>query len=95
MASHLTEFFHSEGLIDVEKHASDELIRRGDPDFVDPYASGIWMYVIQTLGPRLVEAGFLEERAQLRAEEAYRMYVRDALQLQRHSMLTVEGRVSR
>ncbi|HEY1493349.1 MAG TPA: methyltransferase domain-containing protein [Candidatus Solibacter sp.] len=95
MASHLTEFFRSEGLVDVATHPSDELVRRGDPDFVDPYASGIWLYVIQTLGPNLVEAGFLEERARLRAEEDYGIYVRDALQMQRHSMLTVEGRVSR
>jgi SAM-dependent methyltransferase len=95
MASHLTELFRSEGLVDVAQHESDELVRRGDPDFGDPYASGIWLYVIQTLGPNLVTAGFLEERARLRAEEDYGIYIRDVLQLQRHSMLTVEGRVSR
>ena len=72
-----------------------ELVQRGDPDFFDPYASGIWLYVIQTLGPKLVEAGFLEESARLRADEDYSIYVRDELKLQRHSMLTVEGRVSR
>ena len=61
MASHLTALFHSEGLVDVTNHPSDELVRRGDPDFLDAYASGIWLYVIQTLGPDLVQAGFLEE----------------------------------
>lgn len=95
MASHLAELFHSEGLVDVVSHASDEVVRRGDPDFLDPYASGIWLYVIQTVGPTLVEAGFLDERARLRTEEAYSIYLRDELQMQRHSMLTVEGRVSR
>ena len=95
MASNLTALFHSEGLVDVANHPSDEFVRRGDPDFLDAYASGIWLYVIQTLGPNLVEAGFLEESARLRAEEDYDIYVRDALRLQRHSMLTVEGRVSR
>src|SRR5204863_3429254 len=91
MASHLAEFFRSEGLVDVAHHGSDELVRRGDPDFVDPYASGIWLYVIQTLGPNLVRAGFLEESARLRAEQDYGGYVQHTLQLQRHSMLTVAG----
>lgn len=94
MASNLTALFHSEGLVDVAEHPSDEFVRRGDPDFLDPYASGIWLYVVQTLGPNLVEAGFLEENTRLRAEEDYGIYVRDVLRLQRHSMLTVEGRVS-
>jgi SAM-dependent methyltransferase len=94
MAAHLAALFHLEGLADVANHPSDELVRRGDPDFFDAYASGIWLYVIQTLGPNLVQAGFLAENVRLRAEEEYGVYVRDALQLQRHSMLTVEGRVA-
>ena len=93
MASHLTALFHSEGMVDVATHPSDELVRRGDPDFSDAYASGIWLYVIQTLGPKLVQAGFLEENVRLSAEEGYGVYIRDTLQLQRHSMLAVEGRV--
>jgi hypothetical protein len=94
MASHLTALFHSEGMVDVASHPSDELVQRGDPDFFDAYASGIWLYVIQTLGPKLVQAGFLEENVRLCAEEDYGVYVRDTLQLQRHSMLAVEGRVA-
>jgi SAM-dependent methyltransferase len=94
MASHLTALFYSEGLVEVARHASDELVRRGDPDFFDAYASGIWLYVIQTLGPKLVQEGFLEESVRLRAEADYGVYVRDALQLQRHSMSTVEGWVA-
>jgi SAM-dependent methyltransferase len=94
MASHLTAHFHSEGMVDVASHPSDELVQRGDPDFFDAYASGIWLYVIQTLGPTLVQAGFLKENVRLCAEEDYGVYVRDTLQLQRHSMLTVKGRVA-
>src|SRR5215475_1731737 len=45
MASHLTALFHSEGLVNVASHASDEVVRRGDPNFFDAYASGIWLYV--------------------------------------------------
>jgi SAM-dependent methyltransferase len=93
MASHLAALFHSEGMVDVASHPSDEVVRRGDPDFFDSYASGIWLYVIQTLGPKLVQAGFMQEDARLCAEEGYGIYVRDTLQLQRHSMLTVQGRV--
>ena len=93
MASHLTALFRSEGIVDVASYPNDELVRRGDPDFSDAYASGIWLYVIQTLGPKLVQAGFMQEDARLCAEEGYGIYVRDTLQLQRHSMLTVQGRV--
>jgi SAM-dependent methyltransferase len=92
MASHLAELFQAAGLVDITTHRSDEFVRRGDPDFFDAYASGIWLYVIQTLGPKLVEAGFLDERRRLRAEEEYRSYVQDALLLQKHSMLTADGR---
>jgi SAM-dependent methyltransferase len=92
-ASHLSEFFHSAGLVDIASHPTDELVRRGDPDFFDAYASGIWLYVIQTLGPNLVQAGFLEEGVRLRAEEDYSNYVQRTLRLQRHSMLTVDGRI--
>jgi ubiquinone/menaquinone biosynthesis C-methylase UbiE len=93
MASHLTEIFQRAGLVDVTSHPADELVRRGDPDFFDAYASGIWLYVIQTLGPNLVQAGFLDESVRIRAEEDYNGYVQRTLLLQRHSMLTVEGRV--
>jgi SAM-dependent methyltransferase len=93
MASHLSGLFLSAGLVDVANHPSDELVRRGDPDFFDAYASGIWLYVIQTLGPNLVQAGFLEKSVHLRAEEDYGAYVRQTLRLQKHSMLTVEGRI--
>jgi SAM-dependent methyltransferase len=87
MAEHLPGLFHSAGVTDVEIHPCDETVQRGDPDFFDPYASGIWLYVIQSLGPQ-----FLEEQARLRAEEGYREYVRTTLQRQTHSMATVEGR---
>ena len=93
MASHLAGFFHSAGLVDIASHPTEEIVRRGDPDFFDAYASGIWVYVIQTLGPNLVQADFLEESVRRRAEEEYGTYVQRTLRLQRHSMLTVDGRI--
>jgi len=92
MASHLGGFFQAAGLVDVSNHPSDELVRRGEPHFSDAYAAGIWLYVIQTLGPNLVQAGFIEESGRLHAEEDYSRYIQHTLRLQRHSMLTVEGR---
>ena len=93
MAQHLPELFHSAGLTAVEIHSSDEIVERGEPDFFDAYASGIWRYVIQSLGPQLVHGRFLEESERCRAEEAYESYVQTTLQRQTHSMSTVEGRV--
>jgi ubiquinone/menaquinone biosynthesis C-methylase UbiE len=92
-ASLLSEFFRSAGLADIVSHKTDEIVRRGEPDFVDAYASGIWLYVIQTVGPNLVRAGFLEEGARCRAEDEYSIYVQRTLYLQQHSILTVDGRV--
>ena len=92
-ASHLGEFFQAAGLVEIGNHPSDEIVQRGDPDFFDAYASGIWLYVIESLGPNLVDEGFLDERVRQGAHEEYSSYIRNTLQTQRHSMLTVEGRV--
>jgi ubiquinone/menaquinone biosynthesis C-methylase UbiE len=94
MAEHLPELFHSAGLTAVEIHSCDEIVQRGESDFFDAYASGIWLYVIQTLGPQLVHGRFLEESERCRAEEDYARYVQTTLQRQTHSMSTVEGRVA-
>jgi SAM-dependent methyltransferase len=93
MAEHLPGLLRSAGLDQVEIHPCDETVQRGDPNFFDAYASGIWMYAIQSLGPQLVATGFIEEQARLRAEEDYRQYVQTALRRQTHSMRTVEGRI--
>ena len=93
MAEHLPELFRSAGLTAVEIHSCDEIVQRGELDFFDPYASGIWQYVIQSLGPQLVHDGFLKETERCRAEEDYERYVQTTLQRQTHSMSTVEGRV--
>jgi hypothetical protein len=34
MASNLAALFHSEGLSEVTEHPSDEVVQRGDPDFL-------------------------------------------------------------
>ena len=95
MAEHLPGLFQSSGLTTIESHCCDEIVQRGEPDFFDAYASGIWLYVIQSLGPQLVQARFLEESELRRAEEDYEHYVQTTLQRQTHSMSTVEGRVAK
>ena len=93
MAEHLPGLFHSAGLAAVEINSCDEIVQRGEPNFFDAYASGIWRYVIQTLGPQLVHECFLKESERCQAEEDYERYVQTTLQRQTHSMSTVEGRV--
>jgi SAM-dependent methyltransferase len=92
-ASHLTDLFRSAGLVDIASHPTDEIVRCGDSDFFDAYASRIWLYVIETVGPNLVQAGLLEEGVRRSAQEHYSSYIQCTLRLQRHSMLTVDGRV--
>lgn len=94
MAEHLPRLFRSAGLIDVDIYPCDEIVQRGDADFFDAYASGIWLYVVQSLGPQLVQAGFLEESVRSRSEEDYGKYVQSKLQRQTHSMSTVAGTVA-
>ena len=93
MAGRLPVLLQSAGLTEIEIHASDEVVERGDPNFFDSYASGIWLYVIQSLGQQLVQAGFLGEAERRRAEEEYDRYVKSTLGRQTHSMATVEGKV--
>jgi SAM-dependent methyltransferase len=93
MAGHLPGLFIAAGLTEVEVHPGDETVERGDPDFFDAYASGIWLYVIESLGPNLVAAGFLEEAARQGAEEDYRQYVATTLQRQTLSISTVTARI--
>ena len=93
MADHLPALFQSAGVAEIEIHSCDEITQRGDPDFFDAYSSGIWLYVIQTLGPRLADAGVLPEAERRRAETEYDQYLRATLRRQIHSLSAVEGKV--
>ena len=91
MADCLPGLFESQGLKDIQVHIEDEIARRGDPDF--SAASPIWLNVIETLGPQLVTAGFLQERERIDAESMYRDWIQDHLDTQILQMRTVEGTV--
>lgn len=91
MAKRLPALFDAAGLGSIEVHQCEELVRRGDPDFFDAYASGIWVYVIQSVGPQLVASGLLDEEQRSSAEEQYTRYVQTTLQRQIYFAVTVKG----
>lgn len=55
MAERLPEIFGAAGLVDIESVDADETAGRGED------AAGMWLHVIETIGPRIVAAGFLQE----------------------------------
>jgi SAM-dependent methyltransferase len=89
MADCLPSLFRSAGLEEIQIHVDDEVTRRGDPDFAD--RSAIWTHVVQSLGPRLVEAGYLTEAERAETERVYREWVQGSLQVQTLAMKTVQG----
>ena len=91
MADCLPGLFQSQGLERIQVHIEDEVARHGDPDFST--VGAIWLNVIETLGPQLVEAGFLAERERIEAECVYRDWIQSHLQVQTLQMRAVEGTV--
>lgn len=91
MAKRLPALFDAAGLGSIEVHRCDEVVRQGDPDFFDAYASGIWVYVIQSVGSQLIASGLLDEEQRSSAQEQYTRYVQNTLQRQIHFAVTVKG----
>ena len=94
IAKSLPALFAVAGLTGVEVHRCDEVVQRGAPDFFDAYASGIWLNVIQSVGPHLTASGFLDEKLRSSAEEQYARYVETALERQTQFAVTVEGQAA-
>ena len=57
MGDRLPELFRAAGLNEVRSSVEDELAERGGPDFEG--ASSIWGHVIESLGPKLEETGYV------------------------------------
>ncbi len=91
IADHLPRLFHLAGATDVRIHLDNEIVKRGDPEFF--VAAAIWSLVIQSIGPQIVGAGFLDEHERLQAEERYQQYLQTSLQRQMLSMRTLVGRI--
>jgi len=93
MAEHLPKLFRSAGLVEIESHVQDEIVKRGDPDFAD--RSAIWMETIESLGYRIAEGGFCSERNLQEARAQYGSWVKSEMMTQALELRAVIGRVSR
>ena len=89
MADHLPDLFRAAGLDAIQVHVSDEIARRGAPDFAD--SAGIWTCVARTIGPSMAAGGFITEQEFLTAEAAYRDWVARGLGTHTLFMRTAEG----
>jgi SAM-dependent methyltransferase len=89
MADHLPELFQSAGLAAIESHIQDEIAERGAPHF-DQHAN-LWFWVIENLGERIVEAGFLNRSQLQAAAKRYEPWTQTELTKQTLRMRTVVG----
>ena len=78
MGDRLPALFAAAGLRHIETHIDDEITERG---------STIWLHVIQSLGPKILQ----NESERAAAEAAYRDYLETSLITQRLSLRTVTG----
>ena len=84
MAERLPEIFRAVGLVDIESVDADETAARGED------AAGMWLHVIETIGPRIVAAGFLPETES--SCMAYREWIATDLNRQTLRLRTVVGK---
>jgi hypothetical protein len=89
IADRLSGMFRDCGLENVQDWNDDEINARGLPHFED--TAMIWAYVVETLGPRIIEDGTLTATQAAAAQSTYRTYVQHQLQRHRISMRTVAG----
>jgi SAM-dependent methyltransferase len=89
MAEHLPGLFRDAGLQGVESFLDDELVQRGEPAF-EP-AANIWGHLAATVGPAVVQAGFLTESERIAAAVAWHEFAAAGLRRQMLVMRTVMG----
>lgn len=89
MGDRLVDLFCAEGLEAVAVHCDDEIVKRSDAGFVA--AASIWTHVIQSLGPRIVDDGFLAETGRAAAEERFQHWVLEEGQVQQLAIRTAIG----
>ena len=85
MADHLPVLFRAAGLVDISVSTQHEIAGRGDP------ATGIWLHVIGSIGPRIIAAGHLTQREHAAAEAVYGDWIRSGLERQELSLHCVLG----
>ncbi len=91
MAEHLPALMQSAGLVQVEIHNQDEIIRREDPDHQRHF--DVWRYVIESPGDQLVNGGFLTSDQLRAAADAFSPWAASELMKQTMVMRTVTAGV--
>lgn len=92
MGDRLAELFTESGLGEVQVQAEDETFTRGQDGFAA--AAEIWTRVIVGIGPHIAEAGYLEARQLAEAEDAYREWAQESLEIQTLSLRAATGRTA-
>jgi ubiquinone/menaquinone biosynthesis C-methylase UbiE len=87
MAEHLPQLFRDAGMVDIHVYIDDETALRDEPQ------ANIWTNVIESIGPQLVTAGFLEASERDQAQQRYREWARISLERQTLELRTVVGTV--
>jgi SAM-dependent methyltransferase len=89
MADHLPGLFQSAGLVEIESHNHDEIVERGSPHF-DEHAN-LWSWVIENMGERIVQAGFLNQSQLQAVSQCHQPWVQTELMQQTLIMRAVVG----
>lgn len=91
MADRLPELFQAAGLVDIESHIQDEIAERDSPHFEQQ--AKLWPWVIENIGERIVQAGFLADARLQDARLSYGPWAETKLVKQILRMRTVVGMV--
>ena len=91
IADHLPELFRSAELVEIQTHAQDEIVERGDADFFD--GSALWSETMRGLSTHLTREGYCTATELSQGLEGYEAWVKTELVRQTLSMRTVTGRV--
>lgn len=91
MGKNLPARFESAGLTDICTHRCDEVVTRSDPDFGDGFRARIWLYVMESVAPRVITAGFSDQDRFTLAHRQYADYLGADLERQTMFAATVEG----
>ena len=89
MANRLRDLFRSAGLTNVSASSQDEVVERGEPEFVAQAA--LWGEVIENVGGQFVRAGLITELQLEEGRECYTAWLKTTLRKQTLAMRAVTG----
>jgi ubiquinone/menaquinone biosynthesis C-methylase UbiE len=92
IAKKLPEYFQELGFKDIETVTANEIYKKTDPDFLAKI--GIWSKVAATRGIQMVQDGYIEEAARLKAIEEYDVWTQTDAMYMIMKLKDVSGRNS-